>query len=327
MLLKPVRAAFLVGLVVAAASTPVRAGHRGTSDCCAPCATDCCASGATACVPEYYKVTRTAYKWECRPEKYTAYRCEYVQEKRTRTCTYYERVCEVKDVVHNVCTMVPTTEWRTCCKPHYSYVNETKMVCKTVRQGHWECREVYCFAKDMKNRWNRFCHRNDCCECCQPCCEAPTRTKKVWVVCRVQQQCPVTTCRKVCTMVQEKVQVTVCRPVYRKEVCKQTCYRCVPKTRVETYCVCVPHRVAVECVRNVRVCVPYQETVTCCRMVPRPAAAAPVAAAPAAAAPCAPSGCCNCCCEERSHRLRDLFAGWRHRHHDNCGCDSGCGCH
>jgi hypothetical protein len=317
MLLKPVRAAFLVGLVAAAASTPVRAQ--------APAAAG---SGATTtiqvteCVPEYYKTTRTAYKYECRPEKYTAYRCEYKQEQRTRTCTYYERVCETKDVVRDVCKMVPTVEERTCCTPHYSYVNETRMVCKTVTRGHWECREVYCFAKDLHNRLGgHFRHHNDCCDPCQQqtCCEAPTRTKKVWVTCRETVQCPVTTCRKVCTMVQTKVKVTVCRPVHTKETCKVTCYRCVPKTRVETYTACVPHRVAVECTRNVRVCVPYQETVTCCRMVPRTV----TRTVPA----CVASACCgNLCCDQpRCHR-RLCSGGLFSRRHD--GCNSGCGgCH
>jgi hypothetical protein len=318
MLLKPVRAAFLVGLVAAAASTPVRAD--------APAA-----SGATTtvqvteCVPEYYKTTRTAYRWECRPEKYTAYRCEYKQEQRTRTCTYYERVCEVKDVVRDVCTMVPTVEERVCRRPHYSYVTETKMVCKTVTRGHWECREVYCFARDMQNRFGRLGHhRNDCCDPCHTtCCEAPTRMKKVWVTCRQTVQCPVTCCRKVCTYTEERVKVTVCRPVHTKQVCKVNCYRCVPRTRVETYTCCVPHRVAVECVRNVRVCVPYQETVTCCRMVARVV----TRQVPA----CVSSACCsNLCCNEPCCSRRVFRGGLFSRRHGGCdsGCGSGCGgCH
>jgi len=323
MLLKPVRAAFLVGLVAAAASTPVRANVW--SGCCNPCPAPCATVQVTECVPEYYKTTRTCYRWECRPEKYTAYRCEYRQEQRTRTCTYYERVCETKPVVRTVCTMVPTTEWKTCMRAHYSHVTETKMVCKTVTRGHWECREVYSFAKDLRNRFRGLCGRhNDCCDpCCQPCCEAPTRTRKVWVTCRETIQCPVTCCRKVCTMVPEKVQVTVCRPVYRQETCHVTCYRCVPKTRVETYTVCVPHRVAYQAVRNVRVCVPYTQEVTCCRMVSR-------VVTRSVPAPVAQACCANACCETSTCCQRRFFGGLRNRCRSSCdsGCGSSCGgCH
>jgi hypothetical protein len=333
MLLKPVRATFLIGLVAAAAVAPARASHHGDGCCGTPCAAPCEAACAPATqtvtctewVRENYTTTRTAYRYECKQEAYTTYRCEYSQETRTRTCTTYERVPECQTRTRTVCTMVPAVEERTCMRPHYSYVTETKMVCKTVHSGHWECREVYCFGRDLQNRLRRFGHRHDCCDCCQPCaCERPTRTKKVWVRTCETVQCPVTSCRKVCTMVAEKVTVNVCRPVYRQETYQVTCYRCVPKQHVETYTVCVPHQVAVPATRTVRVCVPYQETVTCCRMVPRTVTRQ---------VPCAVAQACGCnvCGEEHGHRCHRRFFGaglfGGHRHGCDEGCGDGCGCH
>jgi hypothetical protein len=327
MLLKPVRASFLIGLVAAVAAAPAHASHHGRDCCETPCAAPCAAPGAPAAVqtitctewvPETYKTTRTCYRYECRQQTYTCYRCEYTRETRTRTCTYYERVPEVRTVTRTVCEMVPAVEERTCLRPHWSYVTETKMVCKRVDRGHWECREVYSFTKDLRNRLHRLCHRHDCCDCCE-CCERPVRLKKVWCPCWVTEQHPVTCCRKVCTMVPEKVCVRVCRPVYKKVTCQETVCRCVAKQRVETYTVCVPHMVPVQAVRTVRVCVPYTETVTCCRMVPRTV----TRQVPSAVAQCC---CANvCCCEGHAPRChRRLFAGWRHHRHDCDGCGDCC---
>jgi hypothetical protein len=280
----------------------------------------------TEWVPEHYNTTRTCYRYECRQEAYTCYRCEYSQETRTRTCTTFERVPECQTRTRTVCTMVPAVEERTCMRPHYSYVTETKMVCKTVRHGHWECREVYCFSRDLQHRLGRLCHRHDCCDCCQPCCERPTRTKRVWVTCCETVQCPVTCCRKVCTMVPEKTCVHVCRPTYHTETYQVTCYRCVPHQHVETYTVCVPHMVPVPATRTVRVCVPYQETVTCCRMVPHTVTRqVPCAVAQAC--------CANVCCEEHGCHCQRRFFGGLFRGHHGCeegcgeGCGGGCGCH
>ena len=39
----------------------------------------------TECVPETYQVKKITYKTEQRVEKYTAYKCETVQECRERT--------------------------------------------------------------------------------------------------------------------------------------------------------------------------------------------------------------------------------------------------
>ena len=325
MLLKPVRASFLIGLVAAAAVAPARASNHGDGDCgpsaAAPAAPATQTVTCTEWVPENYTTTRTAYRWECKQEAYTCYRCEYTNETRTRTCTYYERVPEVQTRTRCVCTMVPTVEQRTCLRPQYSYVNETKMVCKTVDRGHYECREVYDGWADFRNRLGKLCHRrNDCCEPCEP-CAPPTRLKKVWVPCKETVQCPVTCCRKVCTMVPETRQVTVCRPVYRQESYQVTCYRCVPKQRVETYTVCVPHQVPFQSTRTVRVCVPYQETVTCCRMVPRTVTRQ-------VPAPVAQACCANVCCEEHgNHCERRFFGGLFKRGHHGHGDGEGCGCH
>jgi hypothetical protein len=335
MLLKPVRASFLIGLVAAVAAAPAHASHHGSGCCEAPCATPCAAPCAPAMqtvqctewVRENYTTTRTAYRVVCKQEAYTCYRCENVMEQRTRTCTYYERVPVVRTVTRKVCEMVPAVEERTCMKPHWSYVTETKMVCKRVDRGHWECREVYCFRKDMMNRLHKLCHRHkDCCCECNSCCEecpAPTRTKKVWCSCWVTEQCPTTCCRKVCTMVPEKVCVRVCRPVYKTVTCQETVCTCVAKHRVVTENVCVRRMVPVQATRTVRVCVPFQETVTCCRMVPRVVTRQ---------VPCAVANACcaNVCCEEHAPRChRRLFGGlWGHHHNECDGCGEGCGgCH
>jgi hypothetical protein len=321
MLLKPVRASFLIGLVAAAAVVPARASHPGSDASAAPAAASSAPATQTVqCieyVPEKYTTTRTCYRYECRKEAYTCYRCEYVRETRTRTCTYYERVPEVRTVTRKVCTLVPVVEERTCLRPHWSYVTETKMVCRRVDRGHWECREVYSFTKDLRNRLHRLFHHNDCCcaECCQPC---PTRVRKVWVPCYVTEQCPVQVCRKVCTLVPEKVKVTVCKPVYKEETCQVTCYRCVPRQRVETYTVCVPRLVPVQAYRTVRVCVPYEEKVTCCRLVPRVVTRQ---------VPAAVAQCCSApvCCEQQAYRChRRHFRGFRHAHHDCCAPAASC---
>jgi hypothetical protein len=317
MLLKPFRARFLIGLVAAAAVAPARADHNGGGCCEAPCAPAMRTVTCTEWVPQQYTTTRTAYRSECRQEAYTAFRCEYSTETRTRTCTYYERVPECQTRTRTVCTMVPTVEERTCMRPHYSYVNETRMVCRTVDRGHYECREVPCHWQGLRNRFRRHGH-GDCCDCCDP-CPPPTRTVKVWVPCKVTVQCPVTSCRRVCTMVPEKTCVTVCRPVYRQETYQVTCYRCVPRQRVETYTVCVPHRVAFQATRTVRVCVPYQETVTCCRMVARTVTRQ---------VPCPVAECCySPCCEGHGTRCHRRFFGGHRQHHECGGCESGCGCH
>jgi hypothetical protein len=327
MLLKPFRVAFLIGMVAAVAASPARAqdpkpGSPPPKVAAVPAADPCTQTiQVIECVPEHYTTTRTAYRYECKQEVYTAYRCETATEVRTRTCTYYERIPEVRNEVRTVCTMVPTVEVRTVCRPHWSYVTETKMVCRTVDRGHWECREVHSCFDGLRHRL-RGHHHNDC---CNPCCECPppVRTRKVWVPCRVTEQVPVTCCRKVCTYEQVKCNVTVCRPV-TKQVTVQVCsYRCVPRQRVETYNVCVTRQVPCQATRTVRVCVPYQETVTCCRMVSR--VVTRTVPAPVAQACC--GGCGESCCCEAPRCHRRFFGGHHggHRGHGDC-CAASTGC-
>jgi len=265
-------------------------------------------------VRENYTTTRTAYRTECRQEAYTAYRCELVPETKTRVVTCYHRVPETRTEVRTVCEYVSAMEERTCMKPCWSTVTETVMTCKKVDRGHYECREVYSHRKAMQNRLHSLCHRNDCCE---PCLPPPCKTVKTWCPCWVTEQCPVTRCKKVCTMVPEKVCVKVCRPVTRQVTCQVCSYRCVAEQKTETYTCCVSRQVAVPCTRTVRVCVPYQETVTCCRMVPRTVCRT---------VPCPVADCCSaaCCCEQAKCHRRFSFAGLRH-HHESCdSCGSSC---
>src|SRR5262249_21089775 len=158
---KPVRLAFLVGLVAAAAAATARADHDG-----APCPPSAPAMQTVTCtewVPQNYTTTRTCYRYECKQETYTAYRCEYTTECRTRVVTRCKWVPTVEPRCRTVCTMVPAVEHRVVCKPHWHYVTETCMRTRCVDRGHYECREVYCFCQDMKNRMHRMGHRHDCC--------------------------------------------------------------------------------------------------------------------------------------------------------------------
>jgi hypothetical protein len=255
-------------------------------------------------VPEHYTTTRTAYRTECKQEAYTAYRCVWVPQTRTRVVTRCNMVPSVETRCRTVCTMVPTVEHKVVCKRHYSYVTETHMACRTVDHGHYECKEVPCCWKSMCNHMRHMCHRHDCCE---EECPPPTRTVKCWVPCLVTEQYPVTKCRKVCTVEQVTVPVTVCRPVYRQETYQVTVCRPVPVQHTETYTVCVPQTVPYQAYRTVRVCVPYQETVTSCRMVPRVV----TRQVPAPVAECCSSPCC-----EEAPRCCHRHHG--HRHHDCC---------
>lgn len=339
-MMRRLRFACLVGLVAAAAAVPAWAdedapadkkdkipppakapapppAHHGPPVAGAPAApaVNPCVRTITCVeyVRENYTTTRTAYRYECRTENYTAHRCEFVPETKTRQVTCYRHVQEMVNEVRTVCERVPVVEERTVCKPVWTTVTETVMVCKTVDRGHYECREVYSHMKALQNRMHSFRHRHDCCEPCPP---SNCRTVKVWVPCKVTIQCPETRCRRVCTMVQHKCQVTVCKMV-PKQVTVQVCRtRCIPETRTETYTCCVARMVPYQACRQVRVCVPYQETVTCCRMVPRTVTReVPVAVA---------NACCGdvCCEAPRCHRR---FSFGRHgRGHGHGGCDNGC---
>jgi len=325
MVWQPVRIALLFGAVAAVAVSSARA------DCCtpAPCAPTMKTIQVTECVPETYTTTRTAYRVECKQEAYTAYKTQCVPETRTRVCTVYKHVPEVRTEVRNVCVQVPVVEERTVMQRHWENQTVTTMVCKTVDRGHWECKEVPCYRKQLANWLHTCCHRHDCCDACEPCCPPATRTVKCWVPCKVTEQCPVTTCKKVCVEVPCKVKVTVCKTVVHQEKFQVCCYKCVPEQRTETYTVNISRCVPFQATRTVRVCVPFQETVTCTRMVARTVSRqVPVECAPAPcchSTPCSP--CCNStprstCCDSCGHRCHRLsFAGLLHRQH---GC--GCGC-
>jgi hypothetical protein len=314
-MLRRLRLACLVGVVAAAAAVPARADHppaaaaaphaaAAPAPAAAPCAPATRKIQCVEYVPENYTTTRTCYRYECRQEKCTAYRCEYVPETRTKTVCCVRYVPEVCTEVRTVCEMVRTCEERTVMKPCWTTVQETCMVTRKVDRGHWECREEE--AHGIHALCHRIRHRHDCCPPCPP-----TRTRKCWVPCWVCEQVPVTRCKKVCTMVPHKCMVNVCRPVTRQVTCQVTRCKCVTEQKVVTYTCCVARQVPYETCRTVRVCVPYQETVTCCRMVPR---------CVTREVPCCVAECCTpCCCEApRCHR-RHSFT---HRHRG--GCDSCC---
>ncbi len=279
--------------------------------CGAPCGTR--TVYVTECVPETYTATRTVYRTECRTENFTYMKCVPVQECRERTVCCTRRVPVMKTVCKKVCVTVPVCETRTVMKPCYSYQNVTTMKCRTVDRGHYECREVFSCCKAI----GQFCgglfsggHHNrggDCCNPCPPCPPPPpTRTVKVWVPCMVTEQCPVTCCKKICTMVPSTCTVTVNRTEWREQTCQVCTYQCVTENRVEKYTVCVMKQVPCQGCRTVRVCVPCQETYTACRMVSRTVCRQ---VADTCCSPC--NDCCNPCCTTtgRKHKFGGLFGG------------------
>jgi hypothetical protein len=269
-----VRVALLTGLVVAsaaAAARPAQACPCGNtvlataatvgSPCCETPMRKVC---VTEYVPETYVTTRTVFRTEQRLEKYTAYRTECFPETRSRTVTVNRIVPEWREEVRTVCVSVPTVEQRTVYKQVVSYHAETTVTCKTVDQGHWECREVPC-GPSLSERFHKMCHRNDCCEPC----EVRTKTERVWVPCKVTVEVPCTRMVRHCESVPTVVNVTVCRMVPQQQTFKVCVNRCVPETHVENYTVMVPRQVASEATRTVCVPVPVQENVTCTRLVAR----------------------------------------------------------
>lgn len=268
-------------------------------------------------VPETYQCTRTVYKTECRQETYTAYKTECVPETRTRTVTVNKMVPEVKEVTRTYCVRVPVTETKTVMESHWTCKPVTKMVTKCVDKGHWECQEVPC-GPSFRDRLSGLFHRHGCGDscgsncgdacntaCCEPC--PKTKTKKVWVSCKVNVECPVTCYERVC----EQRPVTKCCTTYktetRTEVCKVNVCKCVPECKTETYTCMVKKCVPCQATRTVKVCVPCTETFTATRCVQKwTEKQVPVT-------PCCENACDSCgdaCC--RSH----------HRHH--CGHRSCC---
>ena len=322
---QPVRIALLCGAVAAMAVSSARA------DCCAPapCAPAMRTICVTECVPQTYTTTRTCYRYENKVECYTAYKSVCVPETRTRVCTVYKRVPEVRTECRNVCVKVPTVEERTVMQTRWENQTYTKMVCKTVDRGHWECKEVPCSSGPLTGLFHRGGHDHGCNGCgnCDSCCPPPTRTVKCWVPCKVTVQCPVTCCKRVCIKVPCKIKVNVFRTEVRQEKYQVCSYRCVPENRTETYTVNLVKCVPCQATRNVCVCVPYQQSVTCTRMVTRTVtrqvpceSPAPACGAPcASSAPCAAP--CSTCGHHRHQRSCHRCAGLFHREH---GC--GCGC-
>jgi hypothetical protein len=305
MIRQQIRVALLAGSLAAATALTARAG-----DCCQPApaapAAPCPAAPAAPCPPQYrtvcekvwvpetYQTTRTVYERVCRPEKYTAYRCECFPVTQTRTVPVCRQVPEVKEVVRRVCVYVPCVETRTVMKTQWACVPETRVVRKCVQKGHYECKEVPC-GPSCWERLAKLCHRRKgCCEeqCEQP-CQVRTKTVKVWVPCPVYENRTVTCMKRVCQHIPVQCQVTVCKPQFREEKCQVTCYRTVTEMRTETVTCMQRRMVPYEATRTVVTCVPRQETVTCTRMVCRTVQKqVPVAAACAEAKPCcAESGC------------------------------------
>ncbi|HEV3261605.1 MAG TPA: hypothetical protein VG013_32445 [Gemmataceae bacterium] len=280
----------LAGIITAVATFPARA-----DDCCSPCPSTCTVR-VKEWVPQTYQATRTCYRTECREEKYTAYRCECVPETRTRTCTVYRSVSEVRNETRNVCVCVPVVETRTVTQQYVTCKPVTRTVRKCVDRGHWECREVCC-KPSFWARLKRHCHKRDCCECS---CPPPTKTVRVWVPCKVWEECPITCYERVCESRPVTCKVTTWKQEVRQEKYQVTCWRCVPEERKENYQVLVSHKVAYQATRSVAVCVPYQQTYTACRMVCREVEKQVTAST------CCETTCCKPSCGHKCH--------WHHHH-------------
>jgi hypothetical protein len=280
------------------------------------------------CVPETYKVKQIVYKKVCKQETYTAYRCETFPVTKTRqVCTYVKKAV-YKDVCKTVVEKVPCWEEKTVMKPCYSYQNVTEMRSKKVDKGYWVNEEVPAHFKNFCNRLGSFGHhKNDCCDpCASSCnsCPAPaTRCVKKWCPCWVTECCPVTVCKKVCTMKAECVKVCTYKCVTKTVTCKVCEYVCEPCYKTETYCCHETRQVPVTCTRNVVSCVPCEEWVTCTRLV----AKTTYRQVPACNTSC--NSCCetsnNCCGNGGGHKLRGLFANRGHGHKNDC-CASSSSC-
>lgn len=275
----------VAGVVAGSLAAPARA-----NDCCspAPCG-------------------QTAYRIEYKQEAYTAYRCECVPVTKTRVCTVYKQVPEMRTETYTVCVNVPHVESRTVMQAHWTCKPVTCMVRRCVDRGHWECREVPCESRCGGWFHHRRRHHDCGCDsCCEPCCPPPTKTVRVWVPCKVWEECPVTRMQRVCEYVPVTCQVTVCRPETRQVQRQVCCYKCVPVQHTETYTEWTTRQVAYQATRCVPVCVPC----------PAPAPAC-----------CETTSCYQPCCETAheccgGHHRR---CGWRtHRRHHGCCESSGC---
>jgi hypothetical protein len=302
-----VRKAALLGAVLAAVTSSARAGDGCCPPPCAPAAPQFRTVYVTQCVPETYQERRTVLVPQTQTQTYTAYRCECVPVVKQQVHTVYRRVPEMQTVVRQICVNVPSCEERTVMRPCWTTQTVTTMVTKCVDRGHYECREVYSHCAALRNRMHQHRHRHDC---CPPPCPPPTKTVKVWVPCRVQIQCPVTCCKRVCVMQPVTVRVNVCRQEIRQVTCQVCTYRCVAEQRVCSYTCMTTRMVPYQATRCVTVCVPTEQLVTCCRMVTRTVACQ------------VPCDTCNSCCittccakKQHGHGNRGFRGG---RHGSNC---------
>ncbi|HEY8503262.1 MAG TPA: hypothetical protein VIL46_01685 [Gemmataceae bacterium] len=273
-------------LLVAAA----RAGHTaGSPDPCPPAPCPPAPPPVTTCkvrvcewVPQEVEEVRTVYKHECRPQKYTAYRCEMVPQTCTKTVTVHKMVKECVMECRTVCVKVPCIETKVEYKSHL----KLKRVCETrttwKKQGHWE----YRCEPARESLFERLCGKKD--DCCDPC--PKYEMKKHWVKERVP----------VCETVSRLKLVRECEPVckqvctykteYRTQMVPVTRWKCVPECKTVTYTVCKPKMIPYEACRMVTVCVPCQEKVKVCKLVPKwVEKEVPVCN------PCAPACCTPCC--------------------------------
>jgi hypothetical protein len=317
-----IRLALLAGGIVAATGWTVCA-----DDCCqpAPCAPTMRTVRVKEWVPEKYETTRTVYHTEQRQENYTAYRCETVQEQRTRTCIVNHYVpCQVEKC-RTVCVKVPCVEERTTYKTVWKCVPETKCVRKCVDKGHYECKQVPCGPSCLDKLHNLCHHHNDCCEPCPQECAPRMKTVKCWVPCPTWEEHTCTVMKRVCERCPVTCKVNTCKTVTRQEKYMCTVNKCVPECKTVCETVCVQKRVPYQACRTVCVCVPCVERVTCCRMVCHEVEKQVPCPAPApCAAPCATSCCQPSPCHSHGHRCgcgHKLF----HHSHDCGGCGGGCG--
>jgi hypothetical protein len=316
-----VRKAALLGAVLAAVTPSARADVGGCAPPpCAPAAPQFRTVYVTECVPETYQARRVVYTPQTRVEHYTAHRCESVPVVREHTYTVYRQVPVTRTEVRRVCVNVPVCEERTVMRPVWTTQTCTVMRTRCVDRGHYECREVYSHRAAMRNRLHghRRHGHGDCCEPCPPPCPPPTKTVKVWVPCKVQEQYPVTTCRRVCTMQPTVVRVTVCRPVWQDRTVTVCTTQCVPEQRVCRTTVMTTRTVPYQATRTVTVCVPSEQLVTCTRMVTR------CVARQVPVAPCEDS-CFTVCCsgggKAKGHGHGRRFGGRGHGHRGGSCCD------
>jgi hypothetical protein len=323
MVCQPLRLALLIGAITAVAVSPARAHHNSAP--CNNCSSGCGSTApayrtitCTECVPETYTCKRTCYRVECRTEQYDTCRCECVPVCKERVCCVTERVPCVETVTKKCCKYVTTYEDRCVMKPCYSYVQETCMKKELVCRGHWECREV-----PTCSLFNRC--KSDCCDPCASCC-VPTRTKKVWVHCPEYRECPVTVCKKVCTMVPTTCRVPVCTPCWYDVTCQVCTYKCVTKQVVQKYTCYETRMVPCKATRTVRCCVPYEVDVCCTRWVTRTVCRQVPCCDTGCNNSCCNTGCnnscCNTCCDDccSSHCRGGLLSRFRHNSCNSCCC-------